>query len=159
MRKSNRGKHNGSGGLSLFVDIKSALSALPAFTDQDITIAHIDTSSPHGGVKAYYTYIKTRDLSKAFRLLSDEKRDVTPYSEWIAGYKDTLFVEPIKLQVDKANKNKMNLKITSGDWVDGELVRKYFEGYWIVDKELKLHESNISEVKDPDWEWFYGQAE
>jgi hypothetical protein len=42
--------------------------------------------------------------------------------------------------------------------VDGEIVYKYFEGYWDV-KEItnrwQLWDPKIKEVKEPDYLWFY----
>jgi len=64
-------------------------------------------------------------------------------------------VNLIAIEEDETDENKIKVKLESADWIDGELVNRYFEGYWIVNEDLELHESNIKEIKDPEYWWFY----
>ena len=75
----------------------------------------------------------------------------------------------------KPDKNPeiIKVKLISRDWVEGELVTKFFEGTWRVRHEnqtepetddwesdrLLLSESNIKEIGFPDWNWFFGEIE
>lgn len=144
---------SGLSGLSLFVEYNSAKKRFNSFTSDDIEKIKIDTSNPLGVVEAFYSYIKSRNLTRAYRLVSDEKMGGKTFDDWKQGYQNTLFVELLLTKVDPEDKNKIDVKFASGDWVDGSLAYRYFEGYWIVDDNLKLKESNIKEIKDPDWWW------
>lgn len=145
----------GLAGLSLFVDINDFLKARDSLPDKVGTTYKIDTTTPLGVVDAFYVHIMTKDLTKAYRLVSDERLDGTKFSEWKEGYKNTLYVDLIAIEEDETDKNKIKVKLMSADWVDGELVSRYFEGYWLVNEALELHESNIKEVKDPEYWWYY----
>lgn len=111
-------------------------------------------------VEAFYTYIKARNLEKAYELLSDERKEtIESYELWKEGYKNTLHVNLISVKEDKEEENIINIKIESQDWVDGELIYKYFEGTWEVTKNLKLNESNIKKIEEPGYSWFYEEVE
>lgn len=145
----------GTAGLSVFLDIGDIQQAWPDITDKEIAKIEINTSSPEGAVKAFYAYIKARDLKKAYELLGSNYLSL---EKWQEGYKDTLQVDLVTSAVDEKDKNKVLVKLTSEDWVNQELVIKYFEGYWITKEKnnsYNLVNSNIKEVKDPGWEWFY----
>lgn len=147
----------GLAGLSVFLDMNDVQQAWPDMDRKEIARIEIDTSTPEGTVKAFYTYIKARKLEKAYEL---EGRNKLSYGKWIEGYKNTLQVGLISTKVDKKNENKVFLKFDSSDWVDGELISKYFEGYWEITEQngqYKLSGSKIKEVKDPDWEWFLSE--
>ncbi|MDP3758676.1 MAG: S1C family serine protease [Candidatus Daviesbacteria bacterium] len=149
----------GVAGLSVFLDIDDVKKILNNLSTEDIAQLQIDTSTPEGTVQTFYAYIKGRDLQKAYGLLDPDFLKGKEFDEWTQGYANTLHVEPIQVEVDKRNSNRVRLKFTSSDWVNNELVRSYFEGTWMVrenaEGEYRLYEANISEVQEPGWEWFY----
>lgn len=147
----------GVAGLSLFLDIRAVNNLIPSISDKDIEKIKIDTSTAEGVVESFYTYIKTRNLEKAYALLSKDKTGDSTSDEWGKGYANTIQVDLITTSVDPKDKSKVYIKFASKDWVDGEAQYKYFEGDWQVIEEggkLKLNKSNIKEVKDPGWDWF-----
>jgi hypothetical protein len=145
----------GVAGLSMFLDIASVQSAFGKLSSEEIAKIEIDTGTPEGVVKTFYAYIKARDLKKAYEL---EGIDKLPYEQWIKGYENTLHVDLISSKVDEEDENKIHIKIISRDWVDNELIHRYFEGERIV-KDLKLESSNIKEIQEPGWDWFYNFPE
>lgn len=152
----------GVAGFSMFLDITNVQQLIPELDSKDIAKVEINTTTPQGTVEAFYAYIKARGLEKAYGLLSKARVSVMSFEEWQEGYKNTLHVDLVKSEVDKENPNLILIKITSSDWVNGELVVRFFEGSWEVRDEngkLKLFRSFITEVQDPDWEWFYGIEE
>lgn len=147
----------GVSGLSLFLDIRAVNDLIPSISEKDIAKITIDTSTPEGVVSGFYSYIKTRNLSKAYALLSKGKQSDGPFEDWIKGYANTVQVDLVSTKSDPKNKNRVHVKFYSQDWVEGELQVKYFEGEWEVVSEegkLKLKGSNIKEIKEPGWEWF-----
>lgn len=149
----------GVAGLSLFMDYLSARSNFSNFTDEDVEKIELDTSTPVGVVEAFYTHIRTKDLLKAYRLISDDKKDGKSSKEWREGYEHTLYVELHLIKVNDVDSNKIHVRFTSADWIDQAIVYKNFEGYWIVNADLKLDESNIKEVTDPGWDWYWEWGE
>ena len=146
----------GLSGFSIFIDIKSVEESRHAYTGDEIAKIEIDTSSPIGAVNAFYAYIKAGNLEKAFELISDERKStISSFEEWTKGYEKTLQVELVKSEVDEEDKNKVNIRLVSMDWINGEPVYKYYQGSWIVGKDLKLDKSDILEISEPDWSWFY----
>lgn len=149
----------GVGGFSIFLNIMDVIGATSEMTDEPIAKIEINTSTSEGVVKAFYTYIKARNLQEAFDLLSAERKaSINSFEEWIKGYANTLHVNLIKTAVDEDDENKVKIKIESQDWVDKEMVYKYFEGVWEVveeDSGLKLNKSNIMQVETPSFWWFY----
>lgn len=148
----------GVAGLSMFIDIASVQNSMGDFSQDEVAKIKVDTTTPEGVVNAFYTYIGARDLKKAYDLV-DPMRQTQPFDSWTQGYSKTLQVSLISAIPDKTNKNKIMIKLSSLDWVDGTTQIKYFEGYWIVGENLKLKESQINTVKDPDFEWFYPPEE
>jgi hypothetical protein len=145
----------GLAGLSVFLDILSVQNAFSTLSTDEITKIEIDTSTPEGIVNAFYTYIKARDLRKAYDLVTEEKLKGESYEEWVKGYENTLHVDLLMSKIDEENENKIFVKIISSDWVNDELIYRYFEGWWEVNDDLKLWKSIIEEIQEPDWEWFY----
>lgn len=146
---------SGIGGISYFVDIMDVIFLKNDITDEEIPRYKVDLSMPEGIVDAYYYYIRVRDLKKAYDLLTEEKRDFESFERWQEGYKYTLQVELISSKVDEKDDNKVNIKLASADWVDGDKVVKFYEGFWKVNENGKLSESNIKVVDDPEWDWFW----
>ena len=82
-------------------------------------------------------------------------RQTEPFDHWTQGYATTLQTSLVSISVDAKNKNKINIKLVSQDWINGNMVYKYFEGYWIVGKNLKLTGVSIQHVQNPGYDWFY----
>lgn len=147
---------SGVAGLSMFLDIQDIQNKYNLLTEEEVSKIEIDTTTPKGAVEAFYTYIKARNLKKAYELLSDERKTtIESFEKWQEGYANTLHVNLISVEENKKNEDMVVIKIESQDWVDGEMVYKYFEGTWEVTENLKLNESDIKEIENPDWLWFY----
>jgi len=144
----------GVAGLSEFIDIASVQNSMLGLSDEQVEKIKIDTTNPLGVVNAFYTYIGARDLKKAYDLV-DPIRLTQTYDYWIQGYATTLQVYLVSAKPDAKDKNKILIKLSSLDWVNGTTMSKYFEGYWIVGDNLKLQESNIKVVENPSIDWFY----
>lgn len=145
----------GVAGLSMFIDIISIQNSMGDFSDKDIAKINIDTTSPLGVTNAYYTYISARDLKKAYDLIDTSYLGGKSYEDWVKGYTTTLQVSLIHSEADTKNKNKVLVKFQSQDWINGTIQYKYYEGYWIIGDNLKLKQSNVKEVANPGWDWFY----
>ena len=144
----------GLAGLSMFLDMTSVQNSSGDFSDKDVAKIKIDTTTPLGVVNAYYNYIGAHDLKDAYNLI-DPMRQTEPFDHWTQGYATTLQTYLVSISVDAKNKNKINIKLESQDWINGKMVYQYFEGYWIVGKNLKLTGVSIQQVQNPPEEWFY----
>lgn len=145
----------GLAGLSMFIGMSSVQNSMLELTDEDVEKITVDTTTPLGVVKAFYTYIGVRDLKKAYDLIDPARLQGQTYEYWIQGYATTLQVNLVSAKADEKDKNKILVKIMSQDWVDGSLIYKYYEGYWVVSEDLRLKDSSINTVKSPDWNWYY----
>lgn len=108
-------------------------------------------------VRAFYNYLKARKLEKAFDLLSDNFKKGYDFDYWKQGYEPLLDTSVIKIEDDPEIENRVIIKLSTKDFVDEEIVYKYFEGYWDVkdvDGRWLLWDPEIKEV-DPDFLWFY----
>lgn len=113
--------------------------------------------SPLECVRAFYNYQTTGELKKAYNLLSKEYTDWT-FERWKEGYENTLYVVFIKAEEAEDEENAVFVKFYSADLIDEKLVYKYFEGMQRVkdyDGVYKLEESDIEEIPEPGWEWYY----
>lgn len=111
-------------------------------------------------VRAFYNYLKIRKLEKAFELLSDNFVKGYSFEYWARGYRPLLDTTTICIKPDKKIPNRINVKLSTKDLVDDEIVYKYFEGYWDVrqiDGKWLLWKPRIREVTDPDEDWFRDQ--
>ncbi len=111
-------------------------------------------------VRAFYNYLKARRLEKAFELLSDNFVKGYSFEHWARGYQPLLDTTIILIKPDKKIANRINIKLSTKDLVDNEIVYKYFEGYWDVRKvwgHWLLWQPKIKEVKDPDEDWSIDQ--
>jgi hypothetical protein len=109
-------------------------------------------------VRAFYNYLKARKLDKAYDLLSDNFKKGYSFNTWKKGYFSLLDTTVIKIEDDPKIENRINVKLTTADMVDGEIIYKYFEGYWDVKEVVnrwQLWEAKIKEIKDPAYLWFY----
>ena len=149
----------GLSGLSLFISAKDANSLISEFTDKEIEKINVDpTKSPENAVKAFYAYLKARQMEKGFDLLSQEYLQKTNFEEWTARFKDVLDVYVYKAEVAEGSKDTVNIKFDTINWVNGEVETHYYEGTWktiFEDGKYKMLKSNIKEIISPDAYWFY----
>lgn len=126
---------------------------------QGISKVNIDPDkSALGAVEAFYNYLKIRRLEKAFELLSDNFKNGHGFNYWKEGYETLLDTTVIKIEEDLQKENRIEVKLTTKNMEEGEIVYKYFEGYWDVKEEdgkWKLWQANIKEIEEPDFYWFY----
>ena len=111
-------------------------------------------------VRCFYNYLKARRLEKAFELLSDNFVKGYSFEHWARGYQPLLDTTIVLIKPDKKIANRINIKLSTKDLVDNEIVYKYFEGYWDVqqiDGKWLLWKPRIREVKDPDEDWAVDQ--
>ena len=97
-------------------------------------------------------------MEKAFVLLSDNFLNGGSFKNWKIGYESLLDTTVIKIEDDLERENVVNVKLSTKDFVDGEIVYKYFEGWWKVkkvDDKWLLWEPEIKEIKNPSFLWFY----
>ncbi len=130
---------------------------------RDVTkITFTPKDSPKDAVESFYNYLKMRRMDKAFELLSDNFIKGYSFEEWKAGYDPNLDTSVIFIWDDPDIENRVRVKITTKDFVDGEIVYKYFEGYWDVKKSgdgYLLWDPEIEEVQDIDESWFYEEED
>ena len=116
------------------------------------------TKSPEDAVLAFYTYLKARRMKDGFELLSREYLWKTNYEEWTNRFTDILNVDIIKSVRFEKTKDTALVKFETKNWVNGETEFHYYEGTWqtiFEDGKYKMLKSNIKEVVDPEWDWFY----
>jgi hypothetical protein len=156
---------SGLAGLGMAISSKSILQKWNEMTNskedvlKDIQRITFDPdASPLESVRAFYNYLKARKLDKAFDLISDNYKRGYKFTTWKKGYESLLDTTVIKIENDPTVKDRVNVKLSTKDMVDGEIVYKYFEGYWDV-KEVtnrwQLWDPKIKEVKEPDYLWYY----
>jgi hypothetical protein len=155
----------GLAGLGMAISSKSILQKWNEMTNskedvlKDIQRITFDPdASPLDTVKAFYNYLKARKLDKAFELISDNYKRGYKFTTWKKGYESLLDTTVIKIEEDPVIKNRINVKLSTKDMVDGEIVYKYFEGYWDVKEVVnkwQLWDPKIKEVLEPDYAWYY----
>lgn len=150
---------SGLSGLSLFIDSATVFNSLPDLTDQDIVKIKVDPSaSPEEAVKAFYTYLKARRMEEGFKLLSEAYLQKTNFEEWTGRFTDILDVQVFATELQDAKKQIVFVKFSTKNWVGGEVEFHFYEGTWQTIFEngvYKMLRSNIKEVFEPGYEWFY----
>lgn len=113
---------------------------------------------PLEAVTAFYNYIKVRKMPEAYGLLSDNFRKGYSINLWQQGYQSNLDTSVISITKDKTKDNFVNMKLSTKDLLNDEIVTKFFEGSWEV-KQINgkwlLWDAHVKEVRDPDYAWFY----
>ena len=146
-------------GLSLFVASDSVQRLWATFTDQDIAKIVVNPSaSPEEAVRAFYTYLKARKMEEGFNLLSREYLQKTDFSEWSGRFTDILDVQIFVSKPVEGTSDTVFVKFSTKNWIDGEAESHFYEGTWqtaLEDGVYKMRRSNIQEVAEPGWEWFY----
>lgn len=128
----------------------------PLIDVQKITFS--PNASSLEAVRAFYNYLKARKLDNAYGLLSDNFKEGYSFNTWKKGYSSLLDTTVIKIEDDPETEDRIKVKLTTSDMVDGDIVYKYFEGYWDVkeiDGKWLLWEAKIKEIAEPDYIWFY----
>lgn len=149
----------GVAGLSMFIDSESVYDLIPKLTDQDIVKIKVDPSaSPEEAVKAFYTYLKARRMEEGFKLLSQEYLQKTNFQEWTSRFTDILDVQVFATKLEDEKRQIVFVKFATKNWVAGEVDFHYYEGTWqtvFEDGVYKMYRSNIKEITNPDFDWFY----
>ena len=146
-------------GISFFVSSDSIQHLWPTLTTQDIAKIEVDpSSSPADAVYAYYSYLKARRMEDGFNLLSSQYLQKTNFEEWTNRFVDILDVQIYLWEEVSEGSDSVFVKFSTKNWVGGYVEHHYYEGTWqtvFEDGVYKMNRSNIKEVIDPDWEWFY----
>jgi hypothetical protein len=111
-------------------------------------------------VRCFYNYLKVREMEKAFELLSDNFIKGYSFEHWLKGYRPMMDASIIMIKPDKKIANRIQVKLSTKDLVDDEIVYKYFEGYWDVRQvngKWLLWNPKIRETQGPEKEWFLDQ--
>jgi len=149
----------GLSGLSFFIEARTANDILATMTDANIAKIQVDPSkSPEEAVRAFYVYLKARRMEEGFKLLSRTYLEKTNFEEWTGRFKDILDVDVISSKKYEKTKDTAFVKFSTKNWVDGEAEMHYYEGTWKTIREdgiYKMLKSNIQEVYNPAWDWFY----
>ena len=149
----------GLAGLSLFISGSETKKLISEFSEQDIKKIKVDPKkSPEDAVTAFYTYLSARKMLEGFSLLSEEYLQKTNFEEWTNRFKDILDVDVYKSEMVEKSKDTVLVKFDTKNWVDNEVEYHYYEGTWqtiLEDGVYSMLKSNIKEVKDPDYLWFY----
>lgn len=80
------------------------------------------------------------------------------FDQWKKGYEPLLDTTVIKIEDDKEEVNRVNVKLSTKNMDNDEIVYKYFEGYWDV-KDVSgkwlLWDPEIKEIENPRFLWFH----
>lgn len=146
-------------GQSLFIAADIANKLIGLFTDQAIAKIEVNPSlSPVEGVKAFYTYLKARSMNNGFNLLSSTYKKYTTIEEWTNRFNDIIDVDVISVEPYNKSKDTVYIKFGTKNWLQGEVEYRYYQGTWktvLEDGLYKLKQSNIEEIIEPDYTWFY----
>ena len=149
------------GGISLFIPMNQALDGLRDFSDKDIAKIKVDpAASPEEAVRAFYVFLKARRMEESFNLLSREYLMKTDFEEWSSRFVNVIDVVVFKTERHDTEEEKdvVFIKFMTKNWVNGEVERNFYEGTWKTvpeDDTNKLIKSNIKEITEPDYPWFY----
>lgn len=154
----------GTGGLGLAITSESIKQkwldiAVSKDSLKDVkTITFEPDKGPLEAVSAFYNYIKIRKMNEAYRLLSDNFLNGHQFDYWKVGYEPNLDTSAFLIELDPEKENFVNVKLTTKDLIEDEIILKYFEGHWEVkniDGKWLLWDPEIREVKEPGYRWFY----
>ncbi len=149
----------GLSGFSMFISSELINMYIPDFTESNIAKIKVNPStSPEESVYAFYTYLKARKMEDGFNLLSEEYLKKTDFEEWTNRFTDIIDVQIYVSELYENTKDTVFVKFSTKNWNYGEVSFHYYEGTWKTIKEggvYKMLRSNIKEVENPDWDWFY----
>ena len=149
---------SGLAGLSLFIASDSVMHMWPDFSEADIAKIEVDATTPEGAVAAFYTYLKARRMEDGFELLSEAYLQKTNFEEWTNRFRNVLDVQIYQTKMEDERNNTVFVKFSTSNWVNGEREEHFYEGTWetvLEDGVYKMNKSNIKEIYNPDWFWFY----
>ncbi len=153
----------GMSGQSLFVPADLAWKNIPNFNDQEIEkIDYKPEVSPAEAVKAYYNYLKARKMDEAYGLLTADYKKNAEFREWSNRFYDILDVEVVSVKKDAKDADSAYIKFVTKNWQAGTAIYHYYQGSWKTKKEndvYKLTKSNIEEIEDPDFDWYWDEDE
>jgi len=149
----------GLAGLSLFIPSDWIYGLTEHYSDTEITKIEVDpSSSPEEAVKGFYTYLKARRMEDGFALLSSNYLLKTNFEEWTNRFTDILDVEIYISEQYKETDDTAFVKFSTKNWDGEEVQYHYYEGTWqtvLEDGDYKMNRSNIKEVENPNWDWYY----
>ncbi|MBU1326937.1 serine protease [Patescibacteria group bacterium] len=152
----------GTPSLGLAIDAESLHDKTLILYEKELPRIEVVKLEPDKGpveaVTAFYSYIKMRKFDKAYDLVSKVRLGGTPLETWAKGYEQTLDVTLVTVRPVEEKENYVFVKLRSIDLVYDEIAFRYFEGEWeVIDENghKRLNESNIKEVKEPPWYWFW----
>lgn len=149
----------GLSGLSLFISADTVVNLMSEFSDQNIAKINTNPSlSPEAAVEAFYTYLKARRMQEGYELLSSSYLEKTNFQEWSSRFNDILDVDIVAIKPHETLDDIVHIKFSTKNWKSGEVFYFYYEGTWqtvFEDNMYKMFRSNIKEVNNPGWSWYY----
>lgn len=154
----------GTGGLGLAISSESIKQkwldmAIAKDSLKDVKVISFEPEKgPLEAVEAFYNYLKIRKMREAYGLLSDNFLNGHQFEYWKEGYDPNMDTSVVLIKLDPEKENFINVKLSTKDLLEDEIVTKFFEGHWEVksiDGKWLLWDPEIKEVKDPDYFWFY----
>lgn len=145
-------------GTSLVVSFDTLMSSLDSPTEEPEKIKLEPGATPEASVYAYYYLLNARDTKGCYGLLSESYKTRSSYEEWTARFPNVIGVDVF--YVTEIKPNLVYVMVGMAEWVNGEQVRKLYEGTWETVKEgdsYHLKRSYIIELesyydmKGPDY--------
>jgi len=134
-------------GTSLAIDRSNIDDAWTSGFDSPYPVKLNPGSSPQESVFAYYYLLKARDTASCYDLLSDNYKKKSTYQEWTARFPEVIDV--VVIAAKEIRKDLVYVLFGMAEWVDGEQVRRIYEGTWETVKqgdEYLLNRSNITQI-------------
>ena len=136
-------------GTSLIISRKTLNTAVKSpLNEESEKIELKPGATPEASVYAYYYLLKARDTKGCYDLLSTSYKTRSTYEEWTARFPNVISVEVFNVQEIKPN--LVYVMFGMAEWVNGEQVRKLYEGTWETVKEgdaYHLTRSYITELE------------
>lgn len=154
---------SGVSGLGLAIIPEAITDRLEPFTNGKKPATPIETmklepeKGPEETVKAFYGYLKLRQLEKAFGLISKERLQGATFAQYKGGYTNTIDVSLIDVYPISGKESTYWVKLSSLDWQLNDVISRFYEGEWqLIQEEGKwrLNNSDIAEVENPSYKWF-----
>jgi len=120
-------------GTSLIINSDTLVSSYGSSKEEPKKIKLEPGATPEASVYAYYYLLKARDTKGCYGLLSASYKTRSTYEEWTARFPNVISVEV--LYVKEIKPNLVYVMFGMAEWVNGEQVRKLYEGTWETVKE------------------------
>ena len=131
-------------GTSLIISGNTLYTAKFAAKEEPKKIKLEPGSSPKASVYAYYYLLKARDTQGCYDLLSPYYKTKSTYAEWMARFPNVISVEVFR--VEEIKPNLVYVMFGMAEWVDGEQIRKTYEGTWETVKDGSTYLLNKSYI-------------